>query len=199
LIKGSQTQLKQPQQDLLESEQAMYTLAFFEDDSHHLKVPKTLSKAQKLFTTDSFEAPPLAPQGLQRMKRPQQALEKTNTTTPLTAKKATSSSHAPRKRKASHNRKRSHSSAQKTTQTLKQKQARQDARRRAFEENVLLQWSRTRLSTFQQHRTSCLHWQAKSGKTYELSLPVLGFTLHGHWQTYPTAKGVRVQLMWTRV
>lgn len=199
LIKGSQTKLKQPQQDLLESEQAMYTLAFFEDDFHHLKVPKTRSKAQKLFTTDSFDPPPLAPQGLQRMKRPQQALEKTNTTTPLTAKEGTSSSHSPRKRKASHNRKRSHSSAQKTPQTLKQKQARQDARRRAFEENVLLQWNRTRFSTFPQHRTSYLKWQAKAGKTYELSLPVLGFTLRGHWQAYPTAKGVRVQLMWTRV
>jgi ComEC/Rec2-related protein len=222
LLKEGNTLVNQHKKDALASDEAVYIAAFFEDSSRYLKLPKSVEKAQALFTTDPFEEAPFPPQALQVMKKEaKETKDKTKETKGLVSD-AKAQKLKKLKTKAKET-KETKSLVLKTKETkhkklnklkklkIKTKKAkhlyrtttktkeRHAERLRRFESDLHQQWASVRFTTLNQHTTSLLQWKALNHKSYELTFARLGFRLQGRWEAYKTAKSVRYRLIWERI
>ena len=195
----SQAEMNQRKKDLLASEDAVFTVAFFEDASKYLKAPKSLSKAQTLFTTDPFEDSILPKQSLEVLKAANGGSTGKLSSASRTEKKRLKPKKKTKQTKVKTKKKSPYSTPKKAKETRLQKQKRHEASLQRFENDLHQQWKNTRLTTLDRHTASLLQWQASPKKAYVLTLARLNFRLEGHWQAYKTAKGVRLQLLWRQV
>jgi ComEC/Rec2-related protein len=211
LLKEGNTVVNQHKKDVLASEEAVYIAAFFEDASQYLKPPKSLAKAQKLFTMDPFEEVSLPMQTLQEMKKEaKENKDKTKEAKDLVLQSKTkklkklkdkNKENKETKYLVLKTKEAKHKKLKKLKKLnikTKETKKRYEESLRRFESDLHQQWASVRLTTLNQHTASLLKWQALNATSYELTLARLDFRLQGHWQAYPTAKSVRYRLVWER-